>query len=122
MINEFVEKILVHAPNKSTGERIQEVDIYLNFIGRIEVPLPEPTPEEIEEMKKKQYWKDQYRKRRDYELARRKKKNAERLAAEAAKSKAEKLKQIEELRQEIVNAPPEELAIFPPKSIKSITA
>ena len=122
MINEFVEKILVHAPNKSTGERIQEVDIYLNFIGRIEVPLPEPTPEEIEEMKKKQYWKDQYRKRRDYELARRKKKNAERLAAEAAKAKAEKLHQIEELRQEIVSTPPEELAIFPPESIKSITA
>ena len=122
MINEFVEKILVHAPNKSTGERIQEVDIYLNFIGRIEVPLPEPTPEEIEEMKKKQYWKDQYRKRRDYELARRKKKNAERLAAEAAKAKAEKLHQIEELRQKIVSTPPEELTIFPPESIKSITA
>ena len=122
MINEFVEKILVHAPNKSTGDRIQEVDIYLNFIGHIEVPLPEPTPEEIEEMKKKQYWKDQYRKRRDYELARRKKKNAERFAVEAAKAKAEKLKQIEELRQEIVNAPPEELAIFPPETIKSITA
>ena len=44
MINEFVEKILVHAPDKSTGDRIQEVDIYLNFIGHIEVPLPEHTP------------------------------------------------------------------------------
>jgi len=89
MINEFVEKIFVHAPNKSTGERIQEVEIYLNFIGHIEVPLPEPTPDEIEDMKKKQYWKDQCRKRKDYELARRKKKNAERLAVEAAKAKAE---------------------------------
>lgn len=122
MINEFVEKIIVHAPDKSTGDRIQEVDIYLNFIGHIEVPLPEPTPEELEEMKKKQYWKDQYRKRRDYELARRKKKNAERLAAEAAKAKAEKLQQIEELRQEIVNSPLEELAIFPPEALKTTTA
>ena len=29
MINEFVEKIVVHAPDRSTGERIQEIEIYL---------------------------------------------------------------------------------------------
>ena len=45
-----------------------------------------------------------------------------RLAAEAAKAKAEKLQQIEELRQEIVNTPPEELAIFPPEALKTTTA
>ena len=93
-VNEFIDKIVVHAPDKSTGDRIQEVGIYLNFIGHIEVPLPEPTPEELEEMKKKQYWKDQYRKRKDYELARRKKKNAEQLAAEAAKTQEERLNRL----------------------------
>jgi len=46
MINEFVEKIVVHAPDKSTGDRMQEVDIYLKFIGRFELPAPELTPEE----------------------------------------------------------------------------
>ena len=47
MINEFVEKIIVHAPYRSTGERIQEIEIYLKFIGKFDVPMPEPTPEEL---------------------------------------------------------------------------
>ncbi len=47
MINEFVEKIVVHAPDRSTGERIQEIEIYLKFIGKFDVPMPEPTPEEL---------------------------------------------------------------------------
>ena len=47
MIHEFVEKILVHAPDRSTGERVQEIEIYLNFIGKFEVPMPEPTEEEL---------------------------------------------------------------------------
>ena len=33
MINEFVDKIIVHAPEKVDGDRVQEVEIYLNFIG-----------------------------------------------------------------------------------------
>ena len=52
MIYEFVDKILVHAPDRSSGERTQEVDIYLKFIGKFEVPLPEPTPEELAEMER----------------------------------------------------------------------
>ena len=47
MINEFIEKIIVHAPEKIDGERTMEIDIYLKFIGRFDVPIPEPTPEEI---------------------------------------------------------------------------
>lgn len=35
MLNEFVEKILVHEADYSSGERVQEVEIYLNFIGKI---------------------------------------------------------------------------------------
>jgi len=31
MLNAFVEKIIVHEPDKSTGERVQQVDIFLNF-------------------------------------------------------------------------------------------
>lgn len=52
MIYEFVDKILVHAPDRSGGERTKEVDIYLKFIGKFDVPLPEPTPEELAEMEK----------------------------------------------------------------------
>jgi site-specific DNA recombinase len=49
MLHEFIEKILVHAPDRSSGERVQEVEIHLKFIGRFDVPMPEPTPEELAE-------------------------------------------------------------------------
>ena len=47
MINEFIDKIIVHAPEKIDGDRVQEVEIYLKFIGRFELPAPELTEEEI---------------------------------------------------------------------------
>jgi DNA invertase Pin-like site-specific DNA recombinase len=50
MLNEFVDKIIVHEADKSSGERVQPVEIYLSFIGRFEVPedkLPVPTAEEL---------------------------------------------------------------------------
>ena len=46
MINEFIDKIIVHAPEKIDGDRTQQVDIYLKFIGRFDLPAPELTPEE----------------------------------------------------------------------------
>ena len=49
MIFEFVDKILVHAPEKINGERTMEIDIYLKFIGKFDIPMPEPTPEELAE-------------------------------------------------------------------------
>ncbi len=52
MINEFIDKIYVHAPDRSTGERTQEIEIYMNFIGKFDVPMPEPTPEELAEMER----------------------------------------------------------------------
>jgi len=47
MIAEYIEKIVVHEADKSSGERQQHVDIYLNFIGKFEIPTAEPTSEEI---------------------------------------------------------------------------
>jgi hypothetical protein len=44
---EFVDKIIVHAPEKADGDRVQEVEIYLNFIGKFDLPEPELTAEEI---------------------------------------------------------------------------
>ncbi|WP_460000183.1 DUF4368 domain-containing protein [Paradesulfitobacterium aromaticivorans] len=32
MLNEFIEKIIIHAPDKSTGKRTQQVDIYLTLL------------------------------------------------------------------------------------------
>lgn len=48
MINEFIDKIIVHAPEKIDGDRVQEVEIYLKFIGHFEFPAPELTKEEIQ--------------------------------------------------------------------------
>ena len=38
MINEFIEKIIIHEADNSSGEREQSVDIHLNFIGKFNVP------------------------------------------------------------------------------------
>lgn len=45
MINKFIEKIIVHAPEKVDGDRVQEVEIYINFIGRFEFSPPELEPD-----------------------------------------------------------------------------
>ena len=47
MINEFIEKIIVYAPERIDGDRVQEVEIHLRFIGQFELPAPELTEEEI---------------------------------------------------------------------------
>ena len=38
MIHEFVEKVVVFEADKSSGVREQAVDVYLNFIGKFDVP------------------------------------------------------------------------------------
>ena len=54
IINEFVDKILVHKAEKIDGERVMEIEIYLNFIGKVELPAQELTEEELAEIKEKQ--------------------------------------------------------------------
>ena len=61
MLNEFVEKILVHErERKGSRDTTQEVEIYFNFIGRFVPPSfeKEPTPEELEEQRKREERKD----------------------------------------------------------------
>ena len=57
MLNEFVEKILVHERDqKGRQDTGQEVEIYFNFVGKYIPPTlkeAEPTPEELEELRKK---------------------------------------------------------------------
>lgn len=38
MVNEFVKRIIVHAPDKSSGHRRQRVEIVWNFIGGLMFP------------------------------------------------------------------------------------
>ena len=37
LLREFVEKIVVHAPDKSSGHRMQRIDVHYNFIGEIDL-------------------------------------------------------------------------------------
>jgi DNA invertase Pin-like site-specific DNA recombinase len=46
MIAEYIDRIVVHEADWTSGERHQQVDIHLNFIGKFDVPTAEPTPEE----------------------------------------------------------------------------
>lgn len=66
-IHEFVDRIEVHEADKSTGERRQEIDIYLKYVGKLDVPMPELTPEEKaeeERKRRKRAWNRTYQRRR----------------------------------------------------------
>ena len=62
MLNEFIEKILVHErARKGSQDTTQEIEIYFNFLGRYIPPSLQPvplTPEEQEELRKKEERKD----------------------------------------------------------------
>jgi len=48
LLNEFIEKVIVHEAQKINGKRTMQVDIHLNFIGMFEVPHGAIEEEEIE--------------------------------------------------------------------------
>ena len=62
MLNEFIEKTLVHERDrKGSIQTTQEVEIYFNFVGRFVPPAfgeVELTPEELEEIRKREERKD----------------------------------------------------------------
>ena len=62
MLNEFVEKILVHErARKGSQDTTQEIEIFFNFLGRYIPPALQPVPltaEEQEELRKKEARKD----------------------------------------------------------------
>ena len=43
IVNEFIKKIVVHAPEKIDGKRYQKVDIVFNFVGEIRLPADPQT-------------------------------------------------------------------------------
>lgn len=86
MVTEFIDKVLVHAPVRTfDGTRTQKIQLYLKYIGEVEIPEPEKPLLSKEEMQKE---KQRIRNHRKY--ARRKERKllaqqeAERLAAEQA--------------------------------------
>ena len=62
MLNEFIDKILVHERDrKGSRETTQEIEVYFNFVGKFVPPTfaeAELTPEQLEELRKKEERKD----------------------------------------------------------------
>jgi hypothetical protein len=82
MIGEFIEKIVVFEADRSSGEREQAVDIYLNFIGKFEIPAAEPTAEEIAAEEKAREKREKHREnQRRFMRQQREKRQAEEAAA-----------------------------------------
>ena len=96
IVNEFVDKVMVHKIEKTDGDRMQEIEIFLNYIGKVELPAQELSEEEMAEEEKKRK-RRQYS--REYQKAYRRKHRPEiRRLIEGANA-AEKRKQIEEAGQ-----------------------
>ena len=96
IVNEFVDKVLVHKIEETDGDRVQEIEIFLNYIGKVDLPAQELSEEEIAEEEKKRK-RRQYS--REYQKAYRKKHRPEiRQLIEGANA-ADRQKQIEEARQ-----------------------
>ncbi len=85
MLNEFVEKILVHEADKSSGERVQQVDIYFSFIGNFDIPCEE-IPLTLEELEAQENRRQRLEKQREANRRwyTKKKQQAERQRAEQA--------------------------------------
>ena len=39
VVNEFIKKIIVHAPDKSSSKRKQQIEIIFNFVGQVDIPI-----------------------------------------------------------------------------------
>ena len=87
MLNEFIDKIVVHAPVWESGKRTQELEFYFKFIGKFEIPTHEPTTAELAEMAEKERLR---LRNREYGRRYREKKKAEKLAAPKAAEQQKK--------------------------------
>ena len=43
MLNEFIEKVVVHEATGGRTDRKQKIDVYFNFVGQVELPPPDRT-------------------------------------------------------------------------------
>ena len=39
IVNEYIKKIIIHAPDKSSDKRRQKVEIFFNFVDDVEIPV-----------------------------------------------------------------------------------
>lgn len=84
MLYEFIDKVIVHAPNGGHGKaREQKLDIYFNFIGNYLPPMPEISEEELAAMREAE---EAARKRENSKRTRERQKSKLAVLKEAAKT------------------------------------
>jgi len=118
ILNEFVDKILVHKAEKIDGRRVQKVEIYLNGIGKIEISEPEKSPEQE---KIDQYWREKYQRRREYELNLRKKNLRAADAIVRVKEEKEKQRLIDEFNNDVKTGGLERMPVIPERLMQAAT-
>ena len=64
ILHEFVDKVIVHEADKSSGKREQQVDIYLNYIGQFQPPMDDGQ-DDAEAEEKRAMWREYKRKQRE---------------------------------------------------------
>ena len=84
MLNEFIEKVVVHEADKSTGDRRQKVDIYFNFIGCFVPSKQEVSMTAEEEAKAQKALAARNREREKNKLRMRRARAAKKAAAQAS--------------------------------------
>lgn len=53
VLRTFIDRIVVHEADWSTGSKEQQIEIHMNFIGNFTIPQPELTPEQQTKLEKK---------------------------------------------------------------------
>jgi hypothetical protein len=85
LLNQFVEKVVVHEAEKADGKRTQQIDIHLSFIGKVAIPELEEPQEDAPVRKSK---KKPRRDMTEEEVARLRERDRIRYAAKVAAKKA----------------------------------
>ena len=63
MLHEYIDKVIVHEADRSSGRREQRVDVHLNFIGQFEPPA-EAAADDQQDEDKRAMWREYKRKER----------------------------------------------------------
>ena len=69
MLHEYIDKVIVHEADRSSGRREQRVDVHLNFIGQFEPPA-EAAADDSQGEDKRAMWREYKRKERAKKKAR----------------------------------------------------
>jgi len=78
MLHEFVDKIIVHEADRSSGKREQQIEIHLNYIGQFAIPCEAETETDAEKEAdaKRAMWREYKRNQRAKEKQTPKKRRA----------------------------------------------